>query len=128
MKQDDSIGQRLRKLRIAHKLTQEKMANTFFITRSSIANYERGTRQPSFDLLQHIADYFKIDILYLLGSSENSAECDLSKDIVSAARFLTKDAMLDISSLSALHKIMAIEYVNFLRMTEETEKMSNCNN
>ena len=128
MMPENIIGQRLRKLRLAHKLTQQKMANLFFTTRSSIANYESGTRQPNYDLLQHIADYFQIDIHYLLGSSEKTSPCDLSKEIVSTARFLTKDAKLDISSLSELHKIMAIEFINYLRMAEATEKMSIKNN
>lgn len=128
MKRENILGERLRKLRIVHKLTQREMANIFFTTRSSIANYERGTRQPSYDLLQHIADYFQIDIHYLLGNSETQAQLDLSKEIISSARFLTKDAKLDISSLSALHKIMAIEFINYLRMTEETDKMSNEDN
>ena len=128
MMSENIIGQRLRKLRLAHKLTQQEMANIFFTTRSSIANYEAGTRQPNYDLLQHIADYFQIDIHYLLGNLGNPSPYDLSKEIVASARFLTKDAKLDISSLSALHKIMAIEFINYLRMTEETEKMSVVNN
>ena len=124
MNQENIIGERLRKLRMAHKLTQKSMAERFFISRSSIANYEHGTRQPSCELLQHIADYFQIDIRYLLGSSENQAQHDLTDKIIYSARFLTRDEKLDISSLSALHKIMAIEYINYLRMTEETEAAS----
>ena len=122
MKQDNIIGKRLRKLRLAHKLTQEEMAKLFFITRSSIANYERGIRQPSYELLQLIADYFQIDIHYLLGNADISAQQDLTNKILSSTRFLTKDGNLNINSLSSIRKIMAIEFVNFLRMSEEMER------
>ena len=121
MKQDNIIGKRLRKLRLAHKLTQEEMAKLFFITRSSIANYERGIRQPSYEFLQLVADYFQIDIHYLLGNADIPAQQDLTNKILSSTRFLTKDGNLNINSLSSLRKIMAIEFVNFLRMSEEME-------
>ena len=121
---ENFIGQRLRKLRLAHKLTQQEMANIFFTTRSSIANYEAGTRQPNYDLLLRIADYFQIGVHYLLGDSENPAQRDLSRKLISSAKLLTKDAKLDISSLSALHKIMVIEFINYLRMTEDAENLA----
>ena len=95
MKQENIFGERLRNLRLSHKLTQQDIANRFFVARSSIANYERGIRQPNYELLQRIADYFQIDIHYLLGKPEISAQHDLSRKIISSAKFLTKDAKLD---------------------------------
>jgi len=121
MKQENIIGERLRKLRNAHKLTQEEMSARFFLTRSCIANYERGVRRPSLELLQHIADYFQVDVNYLLGKTDEITPLNISSELILTARFLTKDEKLDISFLSALHKIMAIEYINYLRIREQTE-------
>lgn len=121
MKQDNIIGQRLRKLRLAHKLTQEEMARLFFITRSSIANYERGIRQPSYEFLRLVADHFQIDIHYLLGNTDIPVQYDLTNKMLSSTRFLSKDGNVNINSLSAFRKIMAIEFINFLRMADEIE-------
>lgn len=121
MKHDNIIGQRLRKIRLAHKLTQEEMARLFFVTRSSIANYERGIRQPSYDFLCLVADYFQIDIHYLLGNTDIPVQYDLTNKMLSSTRFLTKDGNVNINSLSSFRKIMAIEFINFLRMSDEME-------
>ena len=59
-------------LRIQAGLTQQEMADRLKISRSSIGMYENGEREPSFELLEAIADFFNVDMNYLLGKSEFS--------------------------------------------------------
>lgn len=59
-------------LRIASGLTQQEMADKLKISRSSIGMYENGEREPSFELLELIADFFNVDMNYLLGNKETS--------------------------------------------------------
>ena len=59
-------------LRIQSGLTQQEMADKLKISRSSIGMYENGEREPSFELLENIADYFNVDMNYLLGKKELS--------------------------------------------------------
>lgn len=61
-----------RDLRIKSGLTQQEMADRLKISRSSIGMYENGEREPSFELLELIADYFNVDMNYLLGNKESS--------------------------------------------------------
>lgn len=56
-----------KELRIKSGLTQQEMADKLNISRSSIGMYENGEREPSFELLETIADYFNVDMNYLLG-------------------------------------------------------------
>ena len=46
-----------KELRIKSGLTQQEMADKLNISRSSIGMYENGEREPSFELLETIADY-----------------------------------------------------------------------
>ena len=59
-------------LRMKSGLTQQEMADKLNISRSSIGMYENGEREPSFELLETIADYFNVDMNYLLGKKELS--------------------------------------------------------
>lgn len=59
----------LRQLRKSRQLTQLELANALQISRSTIGMYEKGSREPDFDTLEIIADYFNVDIDYLLGRS-----------------------------------------------------------
>ncbi len=62
---------RIRELRISRKLSQQELAEYLKISKSSINMYERGEREPGLDLLEAIADFFNVDMDYLMGKSDN---------------------------------------------------------
>ena len=64
-----NFGQRLAELRSERGLTQEELANRLDISRSAIGMYERGEREPSFDLLDKLTDFFGVGIGYMLGAT-----------------------------------------------------------
>ncbi|MCH5213313.1 MAG: helix-turn-helix domain-containing protein [Oscillospiraceae bacterium] len=64
------FAQRLRELREAEKLSQQKFADRIGITKSSINMYERGEREPGLETIELIADFFEVDLDYLLGKSD----------------------------------------------------------
>ena len=57
----------LKLLRTEKKMSQQELADALGISKSSINMYERGERQPNFEVLETIADFFNVDIDYLLG-------------------------------------------------------------
>lgn len=63
------FSQTLRELRKARKLTQDGLARILKTSPSTISMYERGEREPSFDALNAIADFFCVSTDYLLGNS-----------------------------------------------------------
>src|SRR5690606_5502028 len=54
----DKFGGRLRYLRTRKKLRQEDLAKELQISKSAVGMYERNEREPSFELVQKIANYF----------------------------------------------------------------------
>ena len=59
-------------LRMASGLTQQELADKLKISRSTIGMYETGAREPDYDTLEEIADFFNVDIDYLLGRSDKT--------------------------------------------------------
>lgn len=64
------FSDRLRELRTGKGLSQLDFSKQLGISKSSVNMYERGEREPNFELLEAIADYFNVDMDYLLGKSE----------------------------------------------------------
>lgn len=56
-------------LRIKSGYTQDGLAEAIGISRSAVSMYENGNREPDFETLERIADFFNVDMNYLLGSS-----------------------------------------------------------
>lgn len=73
---------RLRELRCSKDLSQQKLADRIKISKSSINMYERGEREPGLEMLEVIADFFNVDLDYLLGKS-NIANKTLSLNYIS---------------------------------------------
>ena len=65
----NKFGCVLKGLRTENKLTQQELADKLGISFSTISMYERGEREPGLEILEAIADYFNVDMNYLLGKS-----------------------------------------------------------
>jgi HTH-type transcriptional regulator, competence development regulator len=64
------LGERIAKLRKEKKLSQYDLAERLGFSRGKLANYEQGSRQPDYDTLEKIADYFEVTTDYLLGRTD----------------------------------------------------------
>ena len=62
--------ERLKQLRKAKGVTQDSVASILGITRAAYTNIENGKRQPAFDTMETLADYFGVSVDYLLGRAE----------------------------------------------------------
>lgn len=58
-------------LREKRGITQEQLANMVGISRAALSHYEKGRREPDYDTLSKIADFFKVSIDYLVGRTDN---------------------------------------------------------
>ena len=61
-----------KRLRTSSGLTQAEMAEKLGISRSTIGMYETGAREPDFETLEKIADFFNVDTDYLLGRTNQT--------------------------------------------------------
>lgn len=61
-----------KRLRTSSGYTQSEMAEKLGIAKSTISMYENGNREPDFETLELIADFFNVDIDYLLGRTNKT--------------------------------------------------------
>lgn len=66
-----NFQKRLKELRMRQGLTQTELSIKLrnAISDSTIGMYEQGNRKPSLENLEILADYFNVDIDYLLGNT-----------------------------------------------------------
>lgn len=69
---------RLKELRTKRKISQSVIAQYLGITQQAYANYERGAREPDFNTLKKLSDYFDVTIDYLLGNDDTPKKSDLT--------------------------------------------------
>ncbi|MED4061673.1 helix-turn-helix transcriptional regulator [Priestia megaterium] len=61
------FGKRLKALRKTRKMTQEELADEMGISKTSVVNYEGGTRKVPLELIIKFAEYFNVSMDDLMG-------------------------------------------------------------
>ena len=64
---------KIREIRKKCGLTMKELAERVGVSESAISQYETGRRQPDYETLLKIADYFGVSVDYLLGKEGGAA-------------------------------------------------------
>lgn len=68
-----NFGNNLKDLRETRNVTQGQLAEYLQVSRPTIAGYETKSRQPDFEKLEKLANYFHVSIDYLVSGSETTS-------------------------------------------------------
>ena len=93
---------RLKDLRKAKGLSQVALAERLGLSKSTIGAYETGDITPSVEALNTIADFFNVDMDYLLGKEEQSRYF-LDYSVYNIANELSEDSDLMNLFIKAKH-------------------------
>lgn len=63
----NTFSQRLKGLREKSDLSQSQLSSRLNIAKSTLAMYEIGQREPNFDTVIRIANFFDVSVDYLIG-------------------------------------------------------------
>ena len=66
-----NFGNTLKYEREKLKMTREDLAKNLSLKYSTLANYENNARQPDFETLKQISNFFHVSIDYLLGADSS---------------------------------------------------------
>lgn len=125
----------LKYLRRRENLSQLELAEKLGVSKSTISMYEVGKREPDFETLEMIADFFNVDMNFLLGKydSENDMakltvrdERDIAKSLEETLSQLESDQEGLLFSGEALddetRELLKISLENSIRMAKITAK------
>ena len=82
-----NFADRLKELRTMKGVYQEDIANYLGVTRQAVSQYERGEREPDLETLEKLADYFNVDMNYILGK-DNRSTYFIDPEVAEIANFI----------------------------------------
>jgi len=87
------IGSLLKELRNEHNLSQEQLAERFFVSSRSISRWENGNTMPDISVMIELADFYDIDIRELLSGERKSVKMDenLKETLVMVADYTEEE-------------------------------------
>ena len=111
-----SLSTRLKALRIEHKMTQQDVADSINVARTTITGYETKNRQPSHEKLNDLSELFNVSIDYLLDERIDEAEDESS---LTTETDLDRQVMTLYNRLSYPSKEEVLKYMNYLKYCEK---------
>lgn len=86
------IGEKIRLLRLQHKMTQEQLADRLGVSYQSVSRWENGVTYPDIEFLPAIAKHFSVSLDYLFGDDDAEKRNQIRKRISGIAKMTEKDA------------------------------------
>jgi len=119
------LGKRITALRKEAGLTQEQLAKRLNITRSALSQYELGSRNPDYDLLLKIADFFEVTVDYLLGKPKSESVIKEEKASYNVGDPDLQIAFREASDFSEEAKQQTIDFIKYLKEKEKKRNKTN---
>ncbi|MCR5176788.1 MAG: helix-turn-helix domain-containing protein [Anaerovibrio sp.] len=95
------FANRLKELRLSKDLTQKEFSELLKISQSAVSMYESGQREPTLEVLDIVSKFFKVDMNYITGKSQNQASLDI---ISPGPENPNPDEDMDKKLIAAYHK------------------------
>lgn len=108
-----NFSNNLKDLRESRDMTQEQLADYLNLSRSTIAGYEARNRQPDFEHLVTIADFFEVTIDYLLRGYKSEPSAPMKENI------LDQEVMRSYRRLSVESKQDVLRCIHLLELRDE---------
>ena len=106
-----SFGLRLKHLRIEKGLTQDELAKKLGVAKSTISLYETNAREPNFNMLTRIADFFNVTVDGLLGRGSLFPLGEREKEFMEYYKSLPEKEKREVESFTA--------YLNARKKTDQ---------
>lgn len=106
-------------LRKDKQLTQKQLASYLNLSRSTLAGYETKSRQPDFETLQKMANYFEVSIDYLI--SGNTFPGDKTQTYFIDEISLDYEICIELQKLTLSAKYELLKYMKLLLLQDKLD-------
>jgi transcriptional regulator with XRE-family HTH domain len=76
------IGKKVKKMRIRHRKTLKEIGETIGVDYSNLSKVERGERTPSIEMLEMLADYYKVPVSLFFADDERGEWQGVIRDCI----------------------------------------------
>lgn len=103
----------LKNLREANNVTQEQLADYLKVSRPTIAGYETKSRQPDYERLEQISEFFHVTIDYLIRGRTEEENIPVKESTID------QEVTISYRKLSVNSKQDVLKYIRLLELREQ---------
>lgn len=119
------IGKRIKTLRNEKKILQKDLADQLNLSQQTISLYESDKRQPDYQTLQNIADFFNVSIDYLLGRTDIKEQMGIPVMETPSDYYASNEIIKEIDKLSPESQEDLETYLKLLKLRDMQKRNNN---
>lgn len=108
-------------MRREKNLSQKELGNKLGLAESTIGMYEQGKRQPDYETLLKIADFFEVTLDFLLGNPRGGSSVKETGASYNISDPDLQIAFKDASDFSEEARRQAIDFIEYLKEKEKAK-------
>ena len=87
------MGTYLKELRKEKGITQEQLADKFFVSRRTVSRWETGSNMPEIEIMIELADFYEVDLKDLLRGERKEDDMDqnVKETAIAVAEYSNED-------------------------------------
>lgn len=118
------IGDRLKELRLAKKLTQKELGHIVNLSHNTIGGYETGINEPSLEMLKFFSSFYNVSVDYILGlTSIKTPVNQLVEGITSQNGYIDYETFLNqVAQIDTDNQIILTEIVKALILKSNDDR------
>ena len=94
-----TFANRVKEQRVKKGLSQPQLAEEIGLTKQTISLWERGVRRPDFETMNILAQYFGVNLAYLIGQSDDPTVHELTDE--DASDWADSEGAVEIEGLAS---------------------------
>lgn len=107
-----SLGERIKELRLEHKLKQEELGKMLGVSKSTICSYENNQSAPNDNTKKKITEIFNVSLDYLLGTTDIRRRVSTQEDKIETKAC----SLIDTTGLTDEDIKKVEEYVQLMKL------------
>ncbi len=110
------MGTYLKELRKEKGITQEQLADKFFVSRRTVSRWETGANMPEIEIMIELADYYEVDLKDLLRGErkEDDMDKEIKETALAVAEYSNEDKKKATRRLGYIFIAATVCFVGFL--------------
>lgn len=112
-------GAFLKQLRKEKDLTQEQLAEKFFVSSRTVSRWETGSNMPDLSILVELADFYNVDIREIIDGERKSETMneEMKDTLVKVAEYTNEDKKMQYYKMRKIIGVVLIAFGAFLAVS-----------
>ncbi len=114
------IGAFLKQLRMEQGITQEQLAERFYVSNRTVSRWETGSNLPDLSMLVELAEFYDVDLRELVNGQrkEQTVDPEMKESLLAAAQYTDGEKERLLTTVTVISAVSAVTLLVYICLSQ----------